>query len=157
MRTLKYPKPQPRGRKPRTRISRRGKIKTRSTVRRSKEKYAHSLWVEFVRSKEPSGYCPRCRKRKWSDCAHGWAKGRYPHLRFDPMNGIPLCRVCHRIVDSDHEAKYQLWWRYIGPMEYTRLQLLAISRAKVDLDLAILLLEQLLKDPPDKRWGPFRS
>jgi 5-methylcytosine-specific restriction endonuclease McrA len=106
-------------------------------------KYADSIWRELIRRKEPSGLCPNCLKREWSDAAHGWPKGYYPALRFEIDNGIPLCRPCHRRVDTDAHAKEQLWRRYIGDEAYDRLKLMAQARSRVDVGLTILYLERL--------------
>ena len=74
---------------------------------------------------------------------HCFAKGPYPGLRYEPSNGAPGCRACHRRLDSDHHAKVEFFVRYIGAAEYERLRLLAMTRTKVDLGLAILDLERL--------------
>jgi hypothetical protein len=109
---------------------------------RSRAKYAMKLWTELVYAKEPSGVCPGCRKRQWHDAAHGWTRGAYPSMRLELQNGIPLCRACHRRVDSDHQAKRDLWTRYYGVGVYCTLELRAIGRSKVDIGLTILYLER---------------
>ena len=109
---------------------------------RERVKYADELWKKLIRAKEPSGVCPRCFKRKWSDAAHCWAKGPYPALRHEPSNGAPLCRPCHGRIDSDHQAKEDFFVAYMGPVEYERLKLRAQTRSKGDLALTILELER---------------
>ena len=104
-------------------------------------KYADDLWRKLIRAKEPAGTCPRCRQRPWVDAAHLFIKGRYAHLRHDPSNGAPLCRYCHRVVDSDHFQKSEFFRRYIGDAEYGRLEMQAQSAAKNDMILVILMLE----------------
>lgn len=133
-RTLKYPKPK------RTPVIRQA----RRTERRRLELRADGLWRRLVRAKEPSGVCPVCLKRAWSDAMHGFAKGMYPRVRWEPDNGAPGCRPCHRRIDSDHNAKLEFWLRYIGPERYERLRLLAMSRpgSKLDLRLIVLSLER---------------
>jgi len=114
--------------------------------RRKKLAYGMDLWRDLIRAKEPSGVCPRCRQRKWQECAHGFTQGAYPAMRLDVDNGIPLCRPCHRRVDSDHEAKFSLWTHYVGKSQYERLRLRAISRSKMDLGLTIMYLERLKEE-----------
>lgn len=147
MRTLRFPKPEKRGPKPPKPLARRSKRITNKLPaalgdHRERVKYANDLWRDLIRAKEPRGICPNCYQRPWHDAAHGFVKGSYFNVRFDLDNGIPLCRVCHRSVDSNHEAKTSLWTRYIGAERYEKLRLRAISRGKVEMSLVILLLEQ---------------
>jgi len=138
-------KPAPRGRRPRRAIPRgarpRSRVGNRWGDHRAKVHYANDLWREIIYAKELEGVCPRCRKRSWHDAAHGFVKGRHFHLRFDLDNGIPLCRSCHGIVDSDHQAKVELWIRYYGVERYDALLLRSQSRSKIDMTLVILHLE----------------
>ncbi|HEX6038886.1 hypothetical protein [Longimicrobium sp.] len=120
----------------------RSRIPKALGTHRERVKYANDLWRRLIYAKEPSGICPRCRARKWHDAAHCFAKGPYPALRFELENGAPLCRPCHTRVDSDHHAKVEFFTRYIGAVEYERLRLRALSRAKSDLALTILYLER---------------
>lgn len=141
---LRYPKPARRGPAPRKRIARgkrpRGLSPAKYGSHREKVKYANDLWRRLIYAKEPSGVCPRCLTRPWHDAAHCWTKGGYPALRFDLGNGAPLCRACHRRVDSDHEAKEQFFRRYLG-VEYDRLRLRALARSRTDVGLTIVMLE----------------
>jgi len=109
---------------------------------RARVKYADDLWRKLIRAKEPEGRCARCRQRPWVDAAHLFIKGRYAHLRHDPSNGAPLCRYCHRVIDSDHHAKESFFRPYVGHEEYERLRLAAQSGGKRDMILVILSLEQ---------------
>jgi hypothetical protein len=104
-------------------------------------KKANDLWRHLIYRKEPSKLCPMCRKRRWHDAAHCFAKGPHPGMRFELDNGAPLCRVCHRRVDSDHHAKEEFFMRYIGTARYERLKLMAQGRPKMDVRLVILYLE----------------
>lgn len=143
MRTQKFPKPKKRGPKPKTRLPRGAVVKgDKLSARKKKLKRAADLWRDLVRAKEPSGICPRCRKRKWTDAAHCFTKGAYPGMRFEPDQGIPLCRTCHQRVDSDHHAKVELWRSYIGGVRYARLELMASAHTKLDLDLVLMDLEE---------------
>lgn len=74
---------------------------------------------------------------------HLFAKGPYPHMRFDPDNGAPGCRPCHLLIDCDHEAKLEFCVAFCGPAQYERLRLRSIARGKTDLGMAILELERL--------------
>jgi hypothetical protein len=140
MRTRRYPI-----KRSSTPIARRRRPRCRTANRlgdhREMVKYAAGLWVKVIRAKEPSGICPRCMVRPWSDAAHCFAKGPYPSLRFELENGAPLCRPCHRRIDSDHFAKHLFFTGYIGIEGYERLTLMAQSRTKVDMGLTILFLE----------------
>jgi hypothetical protein len=144
VRSLRYPKPKREAKvlKP----IRRGTLpKARVPARhgdyRARYNYGLKLWARLVKAKEPSGVCPRCLKRPWVESAHCWIKGAYRSLALDLDNGAPLCRSCHRKIDSDHYAKERFFTAYIGPDRYERLRLLAITRSKMDLDLTLLLLE----------------
>ena len=149
MRTLRYPKPAKRAPKPPRPIPRgkRPRVRMPSAAGdyRSRLKYGLDLWRKLVYAKEPSGVCPCCLKREWHDAAHCFAKGPYRSLCLEPSNGAPLCRPCHRRIDSDHHAKQQFFTAYIGPAEYERLRLLAMSRSKMDLGLTLLLLEDMTR------------
>ena len=136
MRTLKYPKPAPRPKG----IGRRVLASLTVTHRQLVQK-ADILWRRLIYAKEPTGVCPVCRKRPWTDAMHGFAKGRYPSLRFEEDNGIPGCRTCHRIIDCDHHAKLELWRRYIGPERYEALRLRAQGQGKLDMRLVLMDLE----------------
>ncbi len=149
MRTLRYPKPEKRSRKP-ARYVRRGtlphaRVPNRAGDYRARMKYGLTLWTKLQYAKEPSGICPRCFRRKWHDAAHCFARGPYPSLALEPDGGAPLCRPCHRRVDSDHHAKREFFLAYMGPDKYARLELLARCRSKMDLGLTLLLLEDELR------------
>jgi hypothetical protein len=92
--------------------------------------------------KEPSGVCPMCFSRRWTDAAHIFPKKRYPHIRLEPDNGVPLCRHCHGEYDSDAELHRTFTIQYLGPEKYEALRLRAISRSKTDIHLAYLFLQQ---------------
>lgn len=139
-------------------IARRAPIR-RTSLRRSKRKtfklpqdqthkqrvaIANDLWRRQIYAKEPSGICPRCFTRRWHDAAHCFAKGPYPGMRFDLDNGAPLCRACHRRVDSDHQAKRAFFLFYLGFDRYMRLELMSQARGKTDVALVILYLRSLL-------------
>lgn len=159
VRTARFPKPQrQRGEKPVKRAGSRRPIDQKRTFRRrgfrgrtrlpgrvedrkSKGVYAEKLWREIVRLKEPHGICPNCRKRPWSDAAHGFPKGPYPWMKFEPTNGIPLCRPCHRRVDSDFAAKSLLWTRYVGEPEFQRLFVMSQGRDRSKLDIGLVILD----------------
>jgi len=108
---------------------------------RERVKYANHLWRRLVYKQAQDGLCVVCRKRPFVHAMHCWAKGPYPALRFDLSNGAPGCGVCHRRIDSDHHAKTEFFRPYMGETEYSRLGLLASSRAKSDLALTIMFLE----------------
>lgn len=140
MRVKKYP------------IARKARLpRRRKSGRAVKIRKADELWRVLIRAKEPSGVCPRCSKRLWTDCMHIFAKGPYPALRHEPANGIVGCRPCHRRIDSDHQAKLDLAVSYLGAERYGQLALMAVARCKTDLDLVLMDLTERVKRMQDKK------
>jgi len=112
---------------------------------REKVKVADELWRRWVYSKSPDGSCVVCRKpAPGFQAMHLFPKGKYPHLRHDPDNGAPGDPGCHLRLTNDHEAHRDFCIRFLGPEQYERLRLRSISRAKGNVDLAIIELTQLL-------------
>jgi hypothetical protein len=142
---VRAPRPIRRGASPRIRKG------SKAGDYRARIKYANDLWRRLIYAKEPCGACPRCFARQWHDAAHCWTKGAYPALRFEIDNGAPLCRACHRRIDSDHQAKEDFFRRYIGPVRYEALRLRALARSKADLALTIMFLEQATRRGTDGR------
>jgi hypothetical protein len=155
VRTLKYPKPPKRGPKPPTPLRRRLRPRSAgvSTTHQQRVRACNKLWRLLIYAKAPSGVCPRCLKRAWSDAAHCFTKGRYPHIRFEIDNGAPLCRVCHRIIDSDHLAKREFFERFLGPAIYAALELRAQSRGKADLMLVEIYLRSRVEEGARRYMG----
>ncbi len=145
MRTSHFSNPARRGPKPLRPIRRgalpRARLPLRQGDRRQRWRYALGLWARLVKGKELSGLCPVCGKRRWFDAMHCWAKGSYRALSLEPSNGAPGCRPCHRRLDSDHHAKREFFIGYMGSVEYERLRLMAMGRARLDVDMAIMELE----------------
>jgi hypothetical protein len=102
----------------------------------------HEYWRFIIYCKEPSGICPMCFKRQWTDAAHIFPKKRYPHIRLEPDNGVPLCRFCHGEYDTDAELHRTFTIQYLGPLKYEALRLRAISRSKTDMSLALMFIKQ---------------
>ena len=147
--SLQMPKPPYRGPKPRKRIPRRSL--SLKTVRRlfdresyrSRVKRANELWRRLIYRKSFDGKCVCCRVRPFKDAAHCFIKGKYPHLRFDLENGLPLCRFpCHRRIDSDHFAKEVLFRSWLGEARYEQLKLRAQSKSKLDMALVLASLQE---------------
>lgn len=107
---------------------------------REKVIIANDLWRHLIYKKEPTGICPRCFKRKWVEAAHVFNKGAHPGMRFELDNGIPLCRTCHRRIDTDHKAKELFSKFYLGEERYARLDLMSQGRGKTDVSMVILYL-----------------
>lgn len=147
---MKLAKPPRRGPKPRRRIPR--KTPSLRTIRRSfdrdsfrsRVKRANELWRHLIYTRASGLTCDHCGRRPWVEAAHCFIKGRHFHLRFDPCNGWPLCRPCHRIIDSDHIAKERFFREAIGNDQYDRLLLWTQSKAKLDMALVLIDLERLL-------------
>lgn len=108
---------------------------------RKQAKRGHEKWRRVIYCKEPSGICPMCHARRWTDAAHIFPKGPYAHVRLDPDNGVPLCRTCHGHFDTDHELKVAFALRYLGAEKYEALRLRSIGRGKTDMRLALMLLD----------------
>lgn len=143
-------KPPKRGRKAPHPIRRgtlpRARVPNRHGDYRAKLKYGLKLWAKIIKANEPCAMCPRCWARPWVEAAHCFIKGRYRNVCLELDNGAPLCRVCHRIIDSDHLAKEQFFIERLGPDRYARLRLLSLSRSKMDLGLSLLNLESEARD-----------
>lgn len=140
---MNLPKPPPRQKRAPKPIARRTRIpRIGGGTHGQKVRKANLLWRDLIRAKEPSGICPRCHKRPWHDAAHIFGKGAHPRARFELMNGAPLCRPCHRRVDSDHEAKLEFAERYLGRERYAALRLMVIARGRCDMDLTLMFLQQ---------------
>ena len=137
------PKPSRRApRQPRP-IPRRARVRKIGAGSHSQQvRKANELWRRLIYAKEPSGICPRCVKRPWVEAAHIFGKGAHPRARFELMNGAPLCRTCHRRVDTDHEAKLEFALRYLGRERYEALRLMVIARGKCDMLLTLMYLQQ---------------
>jgi hypothetical protein len=113
--------------------------------RRALEAEAESVWRMIVYAKAADGLCVVCRKRPYHDAMHGFPKGPYPWMRYDPDNGLPGCRPCHRRIDSDFHTKREVWIRCIGQARFERLELVARARhGKMDLRAQIFYLKSLL-------------
>jgi hypothetical protein len=105
------PKPEKRPPKPRKRIARTGKPKTRATKHRSLVKACDKLWGELVRAK---GVCVI----QWFDCSHqcggplqamhGLSR-RYHGTRWDIANGFCGCRSGHMRYTKEPMA----WTRWL--------------------------------------------
>lgn len=150
MRTLRYPKPRKKPPKLRTILR-----AAASTSRKALVLKAAGLWMLLQRAKEPSGVCPVCRKRRWSDAMHCFPKGHYPSLRFEPDNGAPGCRVCHRRIDSDHMAKELFFRRYLGDARYERLRLMSqVHGSKLDMQLVVMDLQARLAHTTERAALP---
>lgn len=149
VRSLRYPKPARRARKVPRPIRRgtlpRARVPARHGDYRARYNYGLKLWARIIKAKAVSRLCPRCQRRPWIESAHCFIKGKYRALALDLQNGAPLCRSCHRLIDSDHLAKEQFFCEYIGPEAYERLRLRAMSRSKMDLELTLLHLEYVAR------------
>jgi len=153
VRILRYPKPERRGPKAKKPIPRRSlspkMVKRLFNLQsyRSRVKQANELWRQaiYAKSQSPTKLCLRCGIRPFADAAHCFTKGAYPHLRFDLDNGLPCCRPCHRRIDSDHFAKEQLFRAVLGDARYEALKLRAQSKAKLDMALVLVALQQWSK------------
>lgn len=142
---VRLPKPAKRSAKPRRPIARSRFKSTAASERRSRVRYCNERWRRLIYLKAPSGLCARCAKCEWHDAAHCFIKGRYAHIRFELENGAPLCRTCHRIVDSDHLAKHSFFFSYLGEVRYERLKMMAQARGKTDLRLMARWLDEECK------------
>lgn len=120
---------------------------------RQKVKVANDLWRHLIYKKAKDGACARCGHKVGLQAMHVFPKGRYPHMRFDLDNGIPGCAGCHRLLTNSHEEHRAFATGYLGADVYQRLFLLSISRAKNDIDLSILYLQQKTNESTTVQTG----
>jgi hypothetical protein len=105
--TLAFPKPAPRGRKPKKPITRGGRPRhRRKTSRADLVAEADRLFSRFILTRygamvycEACGagamvYCEACGAEVATDCGHGVPRASYA-TRWDPGNAWALCRRCH--------------------------------------------------------------
>jgi len=63
------------------------------------QKEADSLWKQRVRE-HWGNLCTVCGKIA-ADPHHCFLKGSHPNLRYDILNGVPLCRECHTKIHAN--------------------------------------------------------
>jgi len=113
---------------------------------RERVKYLNEIWRRLIYLKSPNGRCLICKTGKGNQAAHIFAKGPYPHMRFDLDNGVPLCVPCHRRFDGDNAWGYEWRQTLLGdPDTYERMKLRSVGRGKTDLQLVRLHLEAAAK------------
>lgn len=62
------------------------------------------------------------------DPAHIFSKAAYPHLRFEVLNILPLCRMCHVYCHVNPERAMQMLLQKLSPSDRENLLSLARSR-----------------------------
>lgn len=107
------------------------------------QKEADELWRQLIMRKAPDGRCARCGQVRSLQAAHNVSR-RIAATRHDPACGLPLCGGCHLLIDSDGDAKRELFVQALGEAGYERLRLMKVAGGKTDLKLVILDLQQKL-------------
>ena len=79
------------------------------------------LWSRLILQKYP--ICCRCKCEKSVDPAHIYGKGIAPGLALHPLNGLGLCRLCHRICDHgpDRNEIYRVARSVLGQKKFDEL------------------------------------
>ncbi|WP_115007151.1 HNH endonuclease [Xanthomonas campestris] len=67
-------------------------------------KYCHSLWSKFVRMRDGSR-CVACHEKSDISAHHIMRKSFIEEARYEPGNGITLCRACHADVHRQFNRK----------------------------------------------------
>jgi hypothetical protein len=68
---------------------------------------ASQRWTNAILEQDDS-ICQNCGTSKHLDAAHIEPKSRRPDLKYDPANGITLCRSCHKFF-HDHPYEFELF------------------------------------------------
>jgi len=96
-----------------------------------------ALWALKVKTRD--GYvCQQCGGMA-SDAAHVYGR-KNMRLRFDPLNGIALCRSCHRYF-TDHNDEWYAWVEKWFPKRWAYLT----ERKNELVRVNILYLDECLK------------
>jgi hypothetical protein len=101
----------------RTSTKRKGKRSTKKTSRTKKPRYKYNrpeallpiykAFVKAVRERDRT-HCqyPGCNKHRFGiEVHHSLPFSQYPKMRYDPANGVCLCRFHHKQV-TGHEMAY---------------------------------------------------
>ena len=73
------------------------------------ESHLDARWRDYVRERD-DWRCRRCgrKKERWSLEAHHVAKRRLMPTRWEPFNGLSLCKRCHTWVE-EHPSEARDW------------------------------------------------
>lgn len=121
------PKPSKRGPKPKKRIARHVPVK-RVSSRKAETVKADAEWSAAVKAKQ-DGFCALCLQAA-TDAHHVIGKKAHPCLRYDPDNGIALCRRHHETVHAEpkwFKERFARWY----PHSWARLQEKARREARL--------------------------
>ncbi len=110
---------------------------------------ADSLWQELIVYRD-SGTCRKCGSTQKVVGHHIVSRTREV-TRHEPENGIALCFHCHSCgihhMDFERAKIYNDWLRgHIGHDQYDRLRLWSEQRKKRDDRMAIILLNELIRE-----------
>lgn len=91
------------------------------TDRTRAERYTKHSWSRLILKKYPT--CCRCKDAKSVDPAHIYGKGIAPELALHPLNGLGLCRKCHKICDHgpDRDEIYRVARSILGQKKFDEL------------------------------------
>jgi len=95
-------------------------MKRRRNVYRNYSDPLYVRWRKQVYSRDGHS-CQLCGSKKLLEAHHIKRWSDFPQLRFDPNNGVTLCRVCHKKVTSSEENWEALFIKIVarnnGPKE----------------------------------------
>ena len=99
-----------------------------------------TLWRQVVHARDHET-CQRCGRRPpyKLDAAHILSRGSAPKLKYDPMNGVLLCMVCHRWADGEGTA-FRKWVEEQWPGRVEKLRMMERFRGKTDKTVVRLVL-----------------
>jgi len=107
--------------------------------------WAYHLWCAIV-YKKYRGKCIKCGNQA-CDAHHIFPKGSYPHLKYETLNGVMLCRDHHDLYHfSQDKAVINSIMHAIGVQGYS--ELLTMSKNKPSLSNADLdnIIAKLTKE-----------
>jgi hypothetical protein len=112
------------------------------------DRYLVDLWSHAVRAQKGERcFNPECSNQ--ASGVHHIIKRRHAVTRYDPINGVPLCSVCHPKADRsqqwalslipEHEQEHLMDWSMYTLQEY--LKIAKLTRAEWHARTAAMLRE----------------
>lgn len=78
--------------------------------------HGHTWWHKTLDKKlgtwlrETFTECAYCNKPNYLQVSHILPKGAYPHLRYDPINILPMCGHCHNFIWHANPVESGKWF-----------------------------------------------
>jgi hypothetical protein len=104
------------------------------------------LWSKIIRKRDP--LCRCCKKRPSEDAHHIIYRRKY-WTRYELLNGLGLCKGCHKFKIHQEITVYVEWEKkLIGQHEWDRLHYLAYTThsTKFDFEMAYIKLKEENKE-----------